>query len=159
MAVTDQPASKNESISSNGDPDDSLAFAIACAKLLREDKCKNVVALDIRELSDVTDVVIIASGTSDRQMNSSLDDLEELGEESGRTAFRTSKDDRSTWLLADFVDVIVHLFEPSTRAYYDLEMLWGDAKRIAWRGPGAVGEDDESPDSEGSGDGQQGNDA
>lgn len=103
--------------------------------MLRDNKCDQIVALDVRPLSDVTDVVLVATGTSDRQMQSTLDELEDLAAESGRTAFRTSKDDRSTWLLADFVDVVVHLFEPGTRAYYDIEMLWGDAKRITWRRP------------------------
>ena len=120
----------------------NLGFAIECAKLLRDDKCSHVVVLDVSNLSEVTDYVLIASGTSDRQMNSTLDDLIELGEANKRTAFRTSKDDRSTWLLTDFVDVVVHLFEPNTRAYYDLEMLWGDAPKVAWRGPGADAESD-----------------
>ncbi|MBZ0172816.1 MAG: RsfS/YbeB/iojap family protein, partial [Phycisphaerales bacterium] len=60
----------------------------------------------------------------------------ELGARHGFTAMRTNRDDRSTWLLADFVDVVTHLFEPNTRAYYDIEMLWGDAPRIEWRRPG-----------------------
>lgn len=115
---------------------DSLDFAVECARLLRADKCEHVVVLDVSDLSDVMDYVIIATGTSDRQMNSTLDDLEDLGDESCRAAYRTSKDDRSTWLLADFVDVVVHLFEPNTRAFYDLEMLWGDARRVSWRGAG-----------------------
>ena len=51
----------------------------------------------------------------------------------GRCAL--SADDRASWLLADFVDVIVHVFEPNTRAHYDLEMLWGDAPRLEWERP------------------------
>ncbi|MAY75724.1 MAG: ribosome silencing factor [Phycisphaerae bacterium] len=113
----------------------ALDFATDCARSLRGSKCENVVILDVRELSQVTRFIVIGSGTSDRQMNSALDDVAELGEERGLSAFRTSKDDRSTWLLADFVEVVVHLFEPNTRAYYDLEMLWGDAPRVTWRTP------------------------
>lgn len=111
----------------------SLRFALEAAALLAADKCENVVLLDVRRKSQVTDYVLIGSGTSDRQMNSALDDTQDLGESLGYTAFRTSRDDRSTWLLADFVNVVVHLFEPNTRAYYDLEMLWGDAPRVDWR--------------------------
>jgi ribosome-associated protein len=94
------------------------------------------VVLDLRGLSQVTDFVVIGTGTSDRQMRSVLDHVEELGGKAGFTAFKRSVDARSTWILVDFVDVIVHLFEPNTRAHYDLEMLWGDAKRPAWERPG-----------------------
>lgn len=113
---------------------DSTELAIECARSLRGNKCENVIVLDVRELSQVTRYIVIASGTSDRQMNSALTEVSEIGEQRGLHAFRTSSDDRSTWLLVDFVDVVVHLFEPNTRAFYDLEMLWGDAPRIAWRG-------------------------
>ena len=56
----------------------------------------------------------------------------------GMPTFRTNADERAVWLLADFVGVVVHLFEPNTRAHYDLEMLWGDGEQVAWsREPGA----------------------
>ncbi len=113
--------------------DDTLAFAIDAARLLHDDKCEEVVLLDVRALSQVSDYIIVGSGTSDRQMRSSLDDAIEMGEKRGHTAFRTNKDERATWLLADFVDIVIHLFEPNTRAHYDLEMLWGDAPRIEWQ--------------------------
>ena len=112
------------------------AFAIEAARLLDDDKCADVVLLDVRKLSQVTDYIVIASGTSERQMRSVLGHVEELGEGLNFRAFRSSTDERSTWLLADFVDVVVHVFEPNTRAHYDLEMLWGDAERTAWQRPG-----------------------
>lgn len=111
-------------------------FAIQSARLLHDDKCQDVVVLDVRRLSQVTDFIVIASGTSDRQMRSSIKNVEELGATRAFTVFRSSTDDRASWLLADFVDVIVHVFEPNTRAHYDLEMLWGDAPRIEWERDG-----------------------
>jgi len=117
------------------DPAQTIAFATDVARLLRDDKCEEVVLLDVRTLSQVTDYIIIGSGTSDRQMHSVLRHTEELGATRGITAFRADTDDRSLWLLCDFVDVVVHLFEPNTRAHYDLEMLWGDAPRIEWERP------------------------
>jgi ribosome-associated protein len=89
----------------------------------------------------MTDFLLIASGTSDRQMRSVLQHSEELGEKLGYRAVRSTSDDRATWLLADFVDVIVHLFEPNTRAHYDLEMMWGDSPRVAWERPGTHSRD------------------
>lgn len=115
-----------------GDQKANRAFAIDCARLLDDDKCEDIVILDVRGRSQVADYVVVGSGTSDRQMNSAIDDAVEMGGARGYSAARTNRDDRSTWLLADFVDVIVHIFEPDTRAYYDIEMLWGDAPRIEW---------------------------
>lgn len=100
--------------------------------MLADDKCSDVVVLDVRGLSSITDFVVIGSGTSDRQMRSALQHTEDLGATIGHASFRSNADDRATWLLVDFVDVVVHVFEPNTRAHYDLEMLWGDAKRIRW---------------------------
>ncbi len=111
------------------------SFAVAAAQLIRDDKCQDVVVLDVRSLSSVTDYIVIASGTSDRQMRAVIKHVEELGHPLGYSAFRSSCDDNSTWLLADFVDIVVHIFEPTVRAHYDLEMLWGDADRIEWERP------------------------
>lgn len=107
-------------------------FAIEAARLLSDNKCIDVVVLDVSGISPMTDFIVIGSGTSDRQMRSTLDDVAELGRARQYTLSRRSVDDRATWVLADFVDVVVHLFEPNTRAYYDLEMMWGDAPRVSW---------------------------
>ncbi|MEM7756484.1 MAG: ribosome silencing factor [Planctomycetota bacterium] len=138
-----EPSERARLSKSLGDDQKTRELAIDCARLLRDDKCENIVVLDVRPLSEVTDYIIVASGTSDRQMASSLDDVKDLGEGRGWPSFKTSSDDRSTWLLCDFVDVVVHLFEPNTRAFYDLEMMWGDAERVSWRRAGdSLGEAD-----------------
>lgn len=113
----------------------AAAFGVEVARLLHDDKCTDVLVLDVRKLSQVTDYIVIASGTSDRQMRSVLHHVEELGAQRGMNTFRSHTDERATWLLADFVDVVVHLFEPNVRAHYDLEMLWGDAPRLLWERP------------------------
>lgn len=111
-------------------------FAVELARLASDDKCTDVVLLDVRGLSPISDFVVIASGTSDRQMRAVADHAEELGGQSGHTAFRSSKDPRALWLLIDFSDVVIHIFEPNTRAHYDVEMMWGDAKRLRWERDG-----------------------
>ena len=118
---------------STTDPERVRNFAIDVARLLADDKCEHVVVIDVREISQVAGYIVIGSGTSDRQMASALDNAQDLGKDKGFQSWRTSKDDRSTWLLADFVDVVVHLFEPNTRAYYDLETMWGDGHRVEWK--------------------------
>lgn len=107
-------------------------LAIELARLASDDNCSDVVVLDVRGLSPISDFVIVASGSSDRQMRAVADHAEELGAKHGHHAFRASKDPRALWLLIDFSDVVIHIFEPNTRAHYDIEMMWGDAKRIPW---------------------------
>lgn len=107
-------------------------FALDAARMFSDDKCEDVVVLDVSGLSQVTDFIVIGSGTSERQMRGVLKDVEDHGAKIGFHAFRSSTDDRATWLLADFVDVVCHVFEPNVRAHYDLEMLWGDAPRLNW---------------------------
>lgn len=112
-------------------------FAIEVAQLLADTKCEDVVALDVRGLSQVTSFVVIGTGTSERQMRSVSDDVIELGEGTGHPLFRMNRERSSTWTVVDFVDVTVHLFEPNTRAFYDLDHLWLDAQRLAWKRDGA----------------------
>lgn len=113
------------------------AFAIEAARSLSDDKCENVRLLDVRGIYKECDYVVIASGSSDRQMRSAGDSVERVGASMGYPLVRHEADDRTTWLLLDFVDVTVHLFEPETRLYYDLEMRWGDAKTVKWERAGA----------------------
>ena len=121
---------------STAHPEATRAFAIEAARLLADNKCEEVAVLDVRGLSQATDFVVIATGTSDRQMRSCADELKAVAGAQGMPPARTNTDPRSVWIVADFIDVIVHLFEPNARAHYDLEMLWGDAKRVPWQRPG-----------------------
>ncbi len=107
-------------------------FAIEAARLLFDRHCTDVRLLDVRTLSQVCDYVLIASGTSDRQMKHVAAELEEVGAAQGRAAWRTNSDAAVTWVVTDFVDVVVHLFEPAKRSYYDLEGLWSDAEVVEW---------------------------
>ena len=119
------------------------AFAIEAARLLRDDKCEDVLVLDLRGRSQITDFFVIATGTSQRQMRSAGLHVTELAAERGVGVFSTNLSDReSSWFVLDVVGVVVHLFESHTRAYYDLEMLWGDAERVEWRRPDQM---DEAP--------------
>lgn len=126
---------------SEGAPDPA-SFAIESARLLHDRKCTDVELLDVRGLSEVTDFVLVGTGTSDRQMKSVADELKKWGtEERGETAFARDRDPAATWIVVDFVSLIVHLFEPNQRAYYDIESLWSDAERIDWRRPEDQGTD------------------
>jgi ribosome-associated protein len=109
-------------------------LAIEAARLLTDDKCEDVLVLDLQGHSEVTDFFVIASGTSDRQMRSAGLHVEALAKERGFTLHRSNlKEREATWLILDFFDLVVHLFEPETRLFYDLEMLWGDVDRLDWQ--------------------------
>jgi ribosome-associated protein len=117
-------------------PDDiapEKAFAIASARELADRHCEDVLVLDVRGISPLTQFVVIASGTSDRQMRSAGVHLKDIARAFDYERLGSDRDDGTTWIVLDFVDVMVHLFEPATRGHYDLEMMWGDAPRITWR--------------------------
>ena len=108
-------------------------FAIEAARLIADRHCEAVRLLDVRGLSQVCDYVLIGSGTSDRQMKSLADELSDLGRDHDHAVFRTDRDNRVTWVVVDFVGVVVHLFEPDLRTHYDLEGLWSDADVVPWQ--------------------------
>ncbi len=108
-------------------------FAIEAARLLADRHCEDVLVLDVQGLSQVSDYVLIGTGTSDRQMKSVADELEDLAIKYGEKVFRTNRDTGVTWIVIDFIDVVAHLFEPNQRAYYDLEQLWSDAPHVPWK--------------------------
>ncbi len=115
--------------------DTALDAAIALARLASETRCSNVVLLDVRQRSPVTKFFLIATGTSARQMRTVVDELCRAGELLGFKPWRTSGYETAKWILVDFVDVVAHIFDESSRQYYDLELLWGDSPRIQWRDP------------------------
>ena len=112
---------------------DSVTFAIEAGKLLMDRHCEDVILLNVTGLSQVCDYVLIATGTSDRQMKSVANEVGDFGNDLSFPAFRTSIDTGATWIVVDFVSVVLHLFEPQRRAYYDLEDLWADAKTVEIR--------------------------
>ena len=113
--------------------------AIAAARGLDEARCEDVIIIDVRDLSQVTDFIVLGSGTSDRQMRTAADKAQDAVEGMGEETFRSARDPSSTWIVLDFIDVVVHVFEPATRAHYDVEMLWGDGPRVDWRPDRAAG--------------------
>lgn len=88
--------------------------------------------LDATGISPITDFMVLATGTSPRQMKSAADDLQELGQERHNRALSRVGDDSGQWIVVDFVDVVAHVFSKDARAYYDLDNLWGDAKPVEW---------------------------
>ena len=105
-------------------------FALAVAKVAAERHCSEIVVLDLRDISPATDYFVIATGTSDRQMRTVADEICEAAREQGMQRFGRAGYEQARWILLDFIDVVIHIFDSEYRDYYDLELLWGDAKRL-----------------------------
>ena len=109
---------------------DAKAFALAAAKLAHDRHCTDITVLDLRGTSPATDYFVIATGISDRQMRTVADEICDVAKEQGRQRFGRAGYEQARWVLLDFVDVVIHIFDSEYRTYYDLELLWGDAKRL-----------------------------
>ncbi|MCA9243080.1 MAG: ribosome silencing factor [Phycisphaerales bacterium] len=128
LRMSDSAATEQEAM-------DARSFAIEAARLAADTRCAEVTIIDLRGLSSVADYFVIGTGTSDRQMRATLETIDKRAREVGRRAYRMAKPHDDTWLLSDYVDVMVHVFGPSWRSYYDLDGLWGDAPRVDWSPP------------------------
>lgn len=110
---------------------DSKKLAQLCRDLAENKKAEDVVILDVRKLSDVTDFFVIATGTSEPHLRAIEGEiLDTLSTEHHIQPYATEGQAQATWIVADFFDVIVHLMKPDVRTQYDLEGLWGDAPRV-----------------------------
>ena len=91
---------------------------------LEDLKAKNIVQLDVREMTDVTDTLIIASGTSNRHVKSIANNVVEDSKKLGYMPLGVEGIDAGDWVLVDFGDIVVHVMQEETRNFYELEKLW-----------------------------------
>ena len=109
---------------------DTLAVAHKIVDVLEEKKGEDILLLDIREVGSLADYFVICSGTSDRMLDALMDAvIKELRKEDKLRA-KVEGASRDGWMLADYGDVIVHIFSPIRRDYYRLEDLWSEGKIV-----------------------------
>jgi len=106
------------------------AFALAAASVAADLHCRDITVLDLKGKSPATDYFVIATGTSNRQMRTVADEICDEARKRGLMRFGRAGYDQARWILLDFIDIVVHIFDAEYRDYYDLELLWGDAERI-----------------------------
>jgi len=92
-----------------------------------EKKATDVLVMDLRKVTDVTSFFIVATGASSTQVRAIVENVIERCRQSGLEIYHVEGYDSQRWVLIDLVDVVVHVFQPDVRAYYQLERLWGDA--------------------------------
>jgi len=112
------------------DNSEAEIFALAAARVAAERHCTEIVVLDLRGKSPATDYFVIVTGTSDRQMRTVSDEISAAARELGLQRFGRAGYEHGRWILLDYVDVVIHIFDAEYREYYDLELLWGDAERL-----------------------------
>jgi ribosome-associated protein len=117
----------------------SLALAQRAAQIALDTKAQDVVLLDLRGVSDMTDFFIIASGTSDTHARAIGEHVMEGLKKEGSPAHHVEGLERGRWVLLDFVDFVVHVFHPTLRNFYQLERLWADAEQVPLESGQAAG--------------------
>lgn len=97
--------------------------------------------LDLRELTQVVDYFVVATGASRRQIHTIADEVDRVMQEIGDEKIGIEGYDMSRWTLVDYGDIVLHVFDEETRAYYDIENLWGDAILVPISDQGASEDD------------------
>jgi ribosome-associated protein len=107
--------------------------ATVAARVARDKLGTDTVVLAMHDLLGVTDAFVLTSGRNARQVRTLVDEIERQVEEAtGRKPYSVEGLRDPRWVLIDYGDFIVHVFDTDTREYYDLERLWGDAPRVDW---------------------------
>lgn len=95
-----------------------------------EKKAKNIVILNIKNVTSFADYTVICSGTSDRQVQSIAASIEESMKKAGALPLGIEGEKGGRWVLMDYADIVVHVFYEPVREFYDIERLWSDAPKM-----------------------------
>jgi ribosome-associated protein len=110
----------------------ALDRACLCARVAEENKARNILVLDMRGMTPLYDYFVLVTGSSRRQIHTITEEVDAVLRERGDRRLSVEGYEASTWVVQDYGDVMVHVFNPQTRDYYGLEELWADAPRIDW---------------------------
>ncbi len=106
--------------------------ACLSARVAADHKARDVLVLDMRGITPLYDYFVLATGTSRRQIHNLAEEIDAALRAEGDTRRNIEGYEASRWVVEDYGDVVVHVFDPETRAYYDVEELWADAVRVDW---------------------------
>lgn len=109
--------------------------AILCAQTAADTRGRDVVVLDMREVVKWVDFVVIVTGSSRRQIAAISDEIEAAMSKFGESKIGIEGYELGSWIVLDYGDLLIHVFNDEKRDYYQLEHLWGDAPRIPWQRP------------------------
>jgi ribosome-associated protein len=106
--------------------------AFQCAHVAADNKARDVLVLDMRAVTPLYDFFILATAASRRQIHTIAEEIDAVQSAQGERRLGIEGYDSSKWVVQDYGDIVVHLFDPATRAYYALEDLWADAPHLDW---------------------------
>jgi len=110
----------------------SLDRACLAARVAADNKGRNVVVLDMRSITPLFDFLVLATGASRRQIHTITEETDAALRQRGDLRLSVEGYEAGTWIVQDYGDVMIHVFNPQTREYYALEELWADAPRVDW---------------------------
>ena len=110
----------------------SLDRACLCARVASDNKARDIVVLDMRKITPLYDFFVLSTGSSRRQIHTITEEIDAALRDVGDRRSSIEGYEASSWVVQDYGDVMVHVFNPQTREYYALEELWADAPRVAW---------------------------
>lgn len=114
---------------------DSTEVAIAAARAAADKSATDIVVLDVSEVLVITDLFVICTADNPRQLKTVIEAIQERIRAMGERPARREGEPDAGWWLLDYIDVVVHVFAPEQRMYYDLERLWRDAPKVDWEPP------------------------
>jgi len=108
-----------------------LQLALAAARTAAENRGREIVILDMRDITPIFDYFVVATGSSRRQLHAMSEEIDHtLEDDLNDERYSVEGYQESRWILLDYGTVVIHLFDEETRSYYDLEQLWCDAKQV-----------------------------
>ena len=110
-------------------------LALLAAEVCDEKKAKEIVVLDVRKITSISDYFIVCSTSNERQARAIAEDLRMRLKEMGKREMGVEGLEDARWVLQDFGDIVLHIFHESQREFYDIEGLWADAKQVRWKKP------------------------
>lgn len=111
----------------------ALEHAFLCARVGEDNKAKDIVVLDMRGITPLYDFFVLMTGASRRQIHTLAEEVDAAMRAEGEERRKIEGYQSSRWVVQDYGDIIVHVFDPESREYYALEDLWADAKRLDWQ--------------------------
>ena len=114
----------------------ALHRACLAARIAADNKARDILVLDMRPCTPLFDFFVIATGASRRQVHAITEEVDAGLRAEGDTRLGIEGYEASKWVVQDYGDVVVHVFDPDTRDYYKLDELWADARRVDWEREG-----------------------
>ena len=108
-------------------------LALLAAEVCDEKKAKEIIVLDVRKITSISDYFIVCSTSNERQARAIAEDLRMRLKEMGKRELGVEGLEDARWVLQDFGDIVLHIFHESQREFYDIEGLWADAKQVRWK--------------------------